>query len=227
MKKILILVVAMTLVMSGVALAKIAGSKHDMTTAGAGSYTGGTKSACAFCHTPHHASTANTTAPLWNRANPSSTYTVYGGTGTTNTTMSGTTVNQPGGNSLSCLSCHDGTIGLGDVLNGVDDTIVGANITGGALSGGVGYFGTDLRREHPVGVAYDSTKTNSLAGLVAIQGSGTNPVVLTTKKWKIYGGGDGTGRVECGSCHDPHNTTNTPFLKDTKGTICTDCHGNK
>jgi hypothetical protein len=63
---------------------------------------------CLFCHAPHSASTV---APLWNRGNPGSTYTPY---------SSSTSVARPGqptGASLLCLSCHDGTIALGDVLS--------------------------------------------------------------------------------------------------------------
>lgn len=239
MKKILILAVAIVLVAASVSFAVIAGSRHDLTASAY--YSGATISACQFCHTPHlRTNPVVDGAPLWNRTQAlpgAGSYTLYGN----GTTLSGTTVGQPGANSKTCLSCHDGTIGLGTVLVGATSTIVGtesggtaSTIVGGKLAEGVTNtvtgrvpgLGTDLRQEHPVGVVYNS----------ATSGPGLNSSVapsapwnIAGKKWRLYGGGDGTGTVECGSCHDPHNTTagQQPFLKDTLSTMCTDCHSSK
>jgi hypothetical protein len=65
---------------------------------------------CVYCHTPHG---ANTTAgaPLWNRALPTTTYTVY-----SSNTMS-QTASQPGAASLVCLSCHDGQQAVDAIMN--------------------------------------------------------------------------------------------------------------
>ncbi|VAW92726.1 Cytochrome c family protein [hydrothermal vent metagenome] len=67
---------------------------------------------CVYCHTPHGAN-AQIDAPLWNRtvAN-SSVYQVYDAP----TTLM-RTVSAPGPTSLTCLSCHDGTIAIDSVLN--------------------------------------------------------------------------------------------------------------
>ena len=65
---------------------------------------------CVYCHTPHGASTV-VTAPLWNRTATNATYTLYNN-GTTNST-----VTQPGVNSLTCLSCHDGTVAIDSIIN--------------------------------------------------------------------------------------------------------------
>jgi predicted CXXCH cytochrome family protein len=235
MKKALILAVALVLMAASVSFAVIAGSRHDLTS---GTYYSGAQvSACQFCHTPHlRNNTVVQGAPLWNRQLPTATYTLYGN----GQTISGTSVGQPGTNSKTCLSCHDGTIALGDILVGNDSTIQGAGggttatIVNGKLADGVTNpttgrvpgIGTDLRQEHPVGVVYDSST----------QGPGLNssvnsnaPYNIGNKKWRLYGGGDGTGTVECASCHDPHNTTNgeQPFLRDSYSTICTDCHSQK
>jgi len=220
MKKILVISLCMLLAATS-AFAVIAGSKHDLTSATY--YTGATKSSCAFCHTPHHA--VASTAPLWNRSTSAATYNLYGG----GSTLAGSTVNNPGANSQTCLSCHDGTIDVGDVVNGTNDTIVAAGVldaTGKILGTAAGYIGTNLTTTHPIGVIYNTAKT--LAGLNSTISGGTNPTI-NGKNWKIYGGGDGVGRIECGSCHDPHNTTagQTPFLKDAKLTICADCHSAK
>jgi predicted CXXCH cytochrome family protein len=35
-------------------------------------------------------------------------------------------------------------------------------------------------------------------------------------------------KVECSSCHDPHDTVNTPFLRLTNdSTLCSTCHTDK
>lgn len=64
---------------------------------------------CVYCHTPHG---AGTVAPLWNRVvNTSGNYTPYG------SSTIDTSVGQPGGVSLACLSCHDGTIAVDNIVN--------------------------------------------------------------------------------------------------------------
>ncbi len=68
---------------------------------------------CVYCHTPH---TNNTTPqmPLWNRTIKATTYTTYDqlGTSTLNEVVS-----QPGSNSLTCLSCHDGQTAIDSIMN--------------------------------------------------------------------------------------------------------------
>jgi len=68
---------------------------------------------CVYCHTPHG---ANDTldAPLWNRTHLNTTYTTYDTLGTSTLTQA---VSQPGVNSLTCLSCHDGTVGIDSIIN--------------------------------------------------------------------------------------------------------------
>ncbi len=226
MKKVLLITLVLIFVATS-AFAVISTSKHNLTAAGGQTTraTSGNLSSCQFCHTPHHAVVGAGTAPLWNRSLPGGSYTLYGA----GFTLASTTVNQPGANSLTCLSCHDGTVSIGDVAVGTDETTFVGNVVGagdGRLSSASStYFGTSLTREHPVGVVYI---TGNSAGLNTVISGGTNPTI-NNKKWKIYGGGAGTGRVECGSCHDPHNTTagETPFLKDTRNTMCSDCHSLK
>lgn len=65
---------------------------------------------CVYCHTPHGANTT-TTAPLWNRTMKSNTYTSY-----SSMTIEGV-VGSPGANSLTCLSCHDGTTAIDSIIN--------------------------------------------------------------------------------------------------------------
>lgn len=69
---------------------------------------------CVYCHTPHGANT-QINAPLWNRTiSNSSDYVIYDRPTTLG--LEGR-MNLPGPSSLTCLSCHDGTIAIDSVLN--------------------------------------------------------------------------------------------------------------
>ena len=66
---------------------------------------------CVYCHTPHGAS-GQVGVPLWNRTINNGAYQIYD-----RALMSGQTTAQPGDSSLTCLSCHDGTIAIDSVIN--------------------------------------------------------------------------------------------------------------
>jgi len=66
---------------------------------------------CVYCHTPHGAN-AQVDAPLWNRTINTSQYQVFDKVRTLNQPIT-----QPGPNSLTCLSCHDGTISPDSIIN--------------------------------------------------------------------------------------------------------------
>ena len=68
---------------------------------------------CVYCHTPHGANTT-VNLPLWNRTINANTYNTYDTLGTSTLTQG---VVQPGINSLSCLSCHDGTLAVDSIIN--------------------------------------------------------------------------------------------------------------
>jgi len=161
--------------------AGITGSKHDLSNAGYGS-----TQICIFCHTPHKAA-ASGYGPLWNHATSSATYQLY-------VLTNGHTVNQPGPASASCLSCHDGTVAI--------DSYGGA--TGTNLMTGDALIGTDLRDDHPIGIAY------------TVGSSYKAPTTM-----KLF-----NTRVECASCHDVHDNTFSPFLRmsNTGSALCLDCH---
>ncbi len=96
----------------------IVNTRHNMTM----SYLGGASvnmdgarndyaEVCVFCHTPHGAN-SSIDAPLWNRTNPGTSYTLYN-----KPLTSGQTPTAPGVNSLVCLSCHDGTVAIDSIIN--------------------------------------------------------------------------------------------------------------
>lgn len=66
---------------------------------------------CVYCHTPHGAN-SQIDAPLWNRTVNTSQYQIYDKLRTLNRP-----IGQPGPNSLTCLTCHDGTIAIDSIIN--------------------------------------------------------------------------------------------------------------
>ncbi len=64
---------------------------------------------CVYCHTPHGANGSAQGAPLWNRAASTAEYTLY--------SQGNLPISGPGPNSVTCLSCHDGTIAIDAIIN--------------------------------------------------------------------------------------------------------------
>ena len=69
---------------------------------------------CVYCHTPHAGNSTVPAAPLWNRTMRSTTYQTYDLLNTAGLTQP---VSQPGVNSLTCLSCHDGQTAVDSIIN--------------------------------------------------------------------------------------------------------------
>lgn len=166
---------ALGLAVSGSALAGIANTKHNLSTgapADQNRVTAGTAEICVFCHTPHAASTT-TAAPLWNKNMPNSAqYTIYN---TSNSSTIDGSVISVGSVSLACLSCHDGTQAMDNIINAPGS---GGYAADGGGPNGLGYtwdtgtgrvdadgkllnsatslamLGTDLSNDHPIGIQY-------------------------------------------------------------------------
>ena len=178
---------------------------------------------CVYCHTPHAANTAFIGAPLWNKATPSGTFTMYG------TTIGGTATDAaPNSPSMACLSCHDGVSAINSMVNAPGSggyVALGANVKFGTTAAGTAFvmpagvtnIGTDLRNDHPVSITYDATK----AGLKATSTTLTGWAGATTIAQLLR-----SSKVECGSCHDPHEATNGTFLRvaNTGSALCIGCH---
>ncbi|WP_043704552.1 hypothetical protein [Leptothrix cholodnii] len=132
-----------------------------------------TAEVCVFCHTPHGAD-INAPAPLWNKRLGAAGVPAGGGTYITYDTLQTPsldgTVAAVGSISMACLSCHDGTQAMDNVINapgsggvladggGVDGrayTWAGSSVNAaGRLSSGAGLLGTDLSNDHPIGIQY-------------------------------------------------------------------------
>ncbi len=168
-------VIALSLVASGTALAGIANTRHNLSTTGPGGFVGvtaGTADICVFCHTPH-AANLSVAAPLWNKQNSGATYTTF--STASSSTIDGTVL-PVGSVSLACLSCHDGTQAMDNIINApgsggltadgggaaglttftwdTAQTPPRVNAAGQMLPASVAMLGADLTNDHPIGIQY-------------------------------------------------------------------------
>ncbi|MBI4517242.1 MAG: cytochrome c3 family protein [Deltaproteobacteria bacterium] len=176
----------------------MARTPHNLSVSGPGPVQALTETRiCIFCHTPHNATPLS---PLWNKELEPQVYTVYA-----SPTLRAGPLPQPSGASKLCLSCHDGTIALGAVVNPVG----GIGMASAAL-GSHSSFGLDLSGHHPVSFAYHNALPNP-------------ELALSPPPELVYGGAD---EVHCTTCHDPHSDRYEKFLlKDNRySALCTSCH---
>ena len=157
------------------ALAGVSDTRHNLGASGTvlgANQTTNTADVCVFCHTPHSSNSATGAPPLWNKNLPSSTYTMYSNSGSSTLDAANSSGSLAAGStSLACLSCHDGTQAIDNVINapgsgGYNSDGGGANgvafnwtssatlDTDGKISNQATNLGTDLSNDHPIGVAY-------------------------------------------------------------------------
>lgn len=184
--------------------ATIVASKHNLSASGPGPVTASSESQiCVFCHTPHQSSPI---APLWNRNSPGINYVPY---------SSSTAIAAPGqptGDSLLCLSCHDGTIALGDVLSQTSDIVMKGGIT--TIPVGPALIGTNLTHDHPISFEYSSV-------LASQNGELRDPGTLRPQIQL-----DSSGQLQCTTCHDAHDDQFGKFLvwPNSRSQLCVECH---
>jgi predicted CXXCH cytochrome family protein len=198
----------------------ILGSPHDLSAFGPTHATQATE-ACMFCHTPHGSEEdLGRDIPVWNHVTTAAHFTMY-----SSPSMKGQTDAQPTGSSLACLSCHDGTVAVGAVYalpagggqNDYSQAREGVNPQDGHLQGAA-LIGTDLSASHPVSVTYRDDLDHQLRPPAELVGV------------KLYPSNTRGAKVQCGSCHDPHNFgqegSTAPFLRVTKAgsALCLRCH---
>ena len=182
----------------------IVGSAHDFS----GKAWTSNNEICVACHTPHNA-LAVTDAPLWNHNSTNATFTLY-----SNSTFNGSaSITQPAGVSKLCLSCHDGTVNL--------DAFGGVAVTGTTPISGPALFSNDLSNDHPISFTYDAALATADLGLwdPTTQTSGLGGTINADMLF--------SGKVECASCHDVHNSANQlNLLVKSNGTsaLCLTCH---
>jgi hypothetical protein len=250
---LLLALAAMVLLQEPAGAAKIAdirNTKHNLSVTGPGTLKATSETqVCVFCHTPHEAQ-AIPAAPLWNRKLSAATYTTY--TSSSIDASAAELAAGPGGSSKLCLSCHDGTMAIGNVnvLNQQRNVSVamtgtgagGTMVTGsGATTGFTRDIGVNLTNDHPISFTYDAALAAADGELRGPDGTnvgtrtpGVKPKLPLEK-----------GQIQCATCHDPHlretDSTKGPakFLRlnrfqeqtptggafsDTGDIICLACH---
>ncbi len=195
---------------AGIAAAQVTtiqGSPHDLSPSGlpanVQAAAGQAQSQiCIYCHMPHNAN--NVGAPLWNRTNSTTAFTMYSQANSSTFQLANGDTNAAnravGPVSLACLSCHDGqtafnslnqrpmidsdrgilltsytfTSGGGAVVNMGD---VAATNTEGSPN-----LGTDLTNDHPISFTYNAAlatlKGSTLRTPTSATGSGGGALVI-------------------------------------------------
>lgn len=157
----------------------IRNTKHNLGSAGTGTNkVADTGEICIFCHTPHGGDN-NAPVPLWNKVLTTSVFKTYDQLGTSTYDAAQAKI---GSVTLACLTCHDGSQAIDNIINapgsgGYDATGGGVNGLGwtwsaaganpmsvdangaflaGPDGGGTNIvnLGSDLTNDHPVSMQY-------------------------------------------------------------------------
>ena len=163
---------------------------------------------CVYCHAPHSGVGGNT--PLWNQKLSKQTYTPY-----TSTTEQNTGTQPTLGESSSlCLSCHDGTVAVGDTAAYGKITMAGSMYQADV-------FGTNLQGSHPFSLLLPMKDSIDLAASLVSAHKTADP----TGKVQLV-----KNNVECNSCHNPHVQGMDPVspnflvINSASGQLCFACH---
>lgn len=198
----------------------ILGTVHDLSRTGLDHATGSME-VCVFCHSPHQSAQAiNRDIPEWNHVTTSSKFQMYA-----SSSMKGSAEVQVMGPSLACLSCHDGSLAMGAIhvfpmgggQNDYSQAQGGINPANGRMEGSSD-LGTNLAAGHPVSVTYRDDLNTHLRPPSELKGV------------RLYPTNSRGARVQCTSCHDPHNFgvegSTAPFLRVSKvgSALCLSCH---
>ncbi|MFQ5849890.1 MAG: cytochrome c3 family protein [Candidatus Binatia bacterium] len=224
MTKITTAILSMVGLIALTSLAYAAGiedTPHNLSSTGSSTIKGSTNEVCIYCHTPHKADAA---APLWNRLDSGQSYTLY------NSTTFDATITQPSGVSKACLSCHDGTLGINQLVNrqgrGLGSNPANAGddkISNTTANNPVAFLDINLADDHPISMDYTTAKSPGVNGAIGenTHSAGFRP--HTTSGGKSFVDGNTVAGsaptfptllplyngtlVQCASCHDPHQNT--------------------
>ena len=181
---------------------------HDLTPGSRSPITGARPGSCSYCHAPH--SGLSTGQALWNQKQTKATYQVY-----TSTTYH-QKGQQPilGSDSNLCLSCHDGTVAVGNTITAGQITMIGSMNSHDV-------FGTNLQSSHPFSLQLPIKDTIDIIASLVAQGKTGDPL----GKVKLI-----DGNIECTSCHNPHvqaiDKVSLNFLvrDSSNAQMCLACH---
>lgn len=142
---------------------------------------------CVYCHTPHGA--ASIAAPIWNRTIKATTYNIYKNLGTSSLTQA---VSQPGGSSLTCLSCHDGQTAIDSIINMPGSWRSRAKVAGGQTNIYTGANGA-------LSGQFLNTWNNPAGRVDTTIHRGLNS--NTSATGQTQGNGTGSDNIGCMTCH--------------------------
>jgi hypothetical protein len=219
-------------------MSDVKNTKHNLSISGPGTvkaveYSGVTtkqSQICVFCHTPHGATLG--VNPLWNKRISSAVYSTY-----TSSSLDADAIlksdplyadytdlqinnllKQPGGSSKLCLSCHDGTLAVGNVnvmwglgtstsqwsmamlgTSGADTKLMGgkmpyggfgtvSGVVSGVSSGYTRNLGIDLTNDHPISVNYTKALADRDGELRSVVGPGVGVPAANLQKSVEVGG---------------------------------------
>jgi len=231
------------------AMGGVEGSPHDFSLTNS-AYYGSWNSrhgVCSPCHAAHQTDPAQQ-IPLWTHATSTATFTPYSAANSEGSKLQAT-VGNPSGISLACLSCHDGTVAINQMIGG---TYTNGN-AGSIYIAPSAQIGPDLHTTHPISFAYTpalaaadgqienpmtyqigspKTELTDTTAPIPTSWPGTPPPAgATIDSWMLW-----QHNLECASCHDPHalagsSATGGIMLRisgtdsDGRGsTICRTCH---
>lgn len=217
------------------AYATIVSTQHNLSKTGPGPIKAVSETQiCVFCHTPHN---ADSSGPLWNHSlSAAASYILP-----SSATLLSTPQNLPDGDSRLCLSCHDGTVAIGSVINlgGAATTISmqdsgAGRLTADRLTPNIpGNFGTDLSGHHPVSIQVNSSlisdkQAQCLSGVISMKLCNPATPIKLRPTSNVYRTGPHTQQgVQCSSCHDPHEDPipgTSKFLRVPASELCAKCH---
>ena len=182
----------------------VVNSRHNLSATGPGPVRATIEDqVCIFCHAPHNASPVR---PLWNRHTPVEAYTIY------SSRSLDALPGQPTGNSKMCLSCHDGTIALGEVVSRSTPILMTGGVT--TMPAGASNLGLALSDDHPISFRYDS-------GLAGKDHKLKDPGALPPDVHL-----DANRELQCTTCHDAHDDSKGKFLvmRNDNSQLCNACH---
>lgn len=175
---------------------------------------------CKFCHIPHNATVPE---PLWGHALPrAARYETppIRSRGASDQVAAP----QPDGSSRLCLSCHDGTVALGEVAGEARSIAMAGSQRLGP--GRAGFLGTDLSGAHPVSFVVPDGDPGLGSG---DHDMGLRPRAAIDADPDVRL--DRDGKMQCTTCHDPHTDRyfqegRVPhfWVKATVAEVCLVCH---
>ncbi len=124
-------------------------------------------------------------------------------------------------NSINCEQCHINHSSMGDILINSTDPLISTLClschTPGGWSGMTKFMSSSLKAApgtEGVSHTWDVDTANAAAGA-------TTPTSQALLDHLTI-----DGKITCGTCHDPHSNTNSPFLRMDNSTdqLCLDCH---